>query len=146
MQNETKRGDRVLRRLTTHRVIPTVFYLTDVAHNDVADLNLLHLSFANRCKPVLVLDLTLKPAKLFLLLPVVEGRDEYNDEDRKQNGGALNPRMFLFFVVIVCGGINSHVQQKSSLIGHLRLLSRLSIQLGKLHYYNYILSFSNAYI
>jgi hypothetical protein len=87
--------------------VPTVFDLTDVPNDNVTDLDLLNLSTTDCCKFMLVFNLALKPPKLSFLFPVVKSRDEYDDDDGKQNGGTLNPAMLLFMFMTVLWNIDN---------------------------------------
>lgn len=80
-------------------LLRTVLDLADVADDDVTDWNLNQLAAANRRKAMLVLDAALKPAKLFLLLPVVERRDQNDDQDRHEDSDALDPAGFRLRVI-----------------------------------------------
>lgn len=69
----------------------TVFDLGDVSHHHLGHGDLDHLAFADDGELLLLLDATLQPAELLLLGPVVEGRHQDDDDDREQDGGALDP-------------------------------------------------------
>ena len=77
----------------------TVFNLTDVANEKIADGYLKYLAAAYRRKLVLVFDLVLKPSKLFLLPPVIERRHEDDDDDGGKNGDTFDPSGFGFRLV-----------------------------------------------
>ena len=51
---------------------------------------------------LLALDAVLEAAELLLLRPVVEGRHQHDDDDRDEDGGALDPRRVL--VLLGCSG------------------------------------------
>lgn len=69
----------------------TVFDLGDISHHNLSHRDLDDLPLADDGKLLFLLDATLQPTELLLLGPVVEGRHQDHDDDRKQDGGTLDP-------------------------------------------------------
>ena len=91
----------VIRHLYVLRKCNTVFDLADVSDEKVADRYLKNLSVAYRCKLVFVLDLRLKATELPFLAPVVERRDEHDDQYSNQDGDTFDP-FGLGFGFVMC--------------------------------------------
>ena len=79
----------------------TVFDLADVSDEKVADRYLKNLSVTYRRELVFVLDLGLKATELPFLAPVVERRDEHDDQYGNQDGDTLDP-FGLGFGLVMC--------------------------------------------
>lgn len=74
-------------------------HLANVAHNDLANEDLVALTATHDRKFVLTLDAALQSTKLPFLGVVVEGSHEDDNDDRYQNGQPFNPFVvFIFFM------------------------------------------------
>lgn len=76
-----------------------ISYLNDVADYQLADLNLLCSSLANHIERLFALNSILQSSKLLLLRPIIEGRDENNNDDGNENGTALDPSVLVFLLL-----------------------------------------------
>lgn len=72
----------------------TIFHLCNVTNYYLCHWDLDNLSTSDNSKFLFLLNTTLKPTKLLLLAPVIEGSDKYNTDNRKQDGSTFNPASF----------------------------------------------------
>lgn len=69
----------------------TIFDLSDVSNHNLRHRDLDDLAFADDGELLFLLDATLQPAELLLLGPIIEGCHQDHNDDRKQDGSALDP-------------------------------------------------------
>ena len=97
--------DYLLHVIKEHR--PPLTHLNDITDHQVPDLYLRRLTAPDDAEGLLALNAVLEAAELLLLGPVVEGGHEHDDDDRDEDGGALDPRGVL--VLLDCNGCNRNV-------------------------------------
>ena len=88
-------------------------HLKDITDHQVPDLYLRRLPAPDDAEDLLALDAVLEAAELLLLRPVVEGRHQDDDDDRDEDGRALDPRRVL--ILLDCNGIHKFVIEQKGL-------------------------------
>lgn len=78
----------------------TILDLSDVSNHNLGHGDLDHLACPDHSELLLLLNAALQAPELFLFAPVIEGCDQDHTDDRKEDGGPLDPaRLRLPFIL-----------------------------------------------
>ena len=100
--------------------MPTVFNLANVTDHQVGDGDLQDFTASYRRELVLMFDLALETAELFLFAPVIERRHEYDDDHSSEDRNSLNPSGLRFG--LIRRSYSGHQVAVSSLAPHHKVI------------------------